>query len=199
VIRAKRPRGRPKIPKEVQRQRLIDAALRAIKKRPYEQISVAEIVREAGMSSRSFYDHFVSKEGIVAEIVRDRGRVLIGTLEEIYRSTKNDVERVDRALRAYLELFPAETVDLEKIGGEAGQRVREMRDHYIESITDLVVAQYQRAHERGLVARVPARFEVELLLTGLAGLSFRYYSEGRRAELIELQPELLSLLVRAFH
>ncbi len=199
MIRAKRPRGRPKIPKEVQRQRLIDAALRAIKKRPYEQISVAEIVREAGMSSRSFYDHFVSKEGIVAEIVRDRGRVLIGTLEEIYRSTKNDVERVDRALRAYLELFPAETVDLEKIGGEAGQRVREMRDHYIESITDLVVAQYQRAHERGLVARVPARFEVELLLTGLAGLSFRYYSEGRRAELIELQPELLSLLVRAFH
>ena len=59
-----------------------------------------------------------------------------------------------------------------------------MRDRYIESITDLVVAQYARAHERGAVARVPARFEVELLLTGLAGLSFRYYSEGRRAELV---------------
>jgi AcrR family transcriptional regulator len=198
MTRAKRPRGRPAIPKEVQRQRIIDAALRAIQKRPYEKITIAEIVREAGMSSRSFYDHFVSKEDVVAEIVRDRGRKLVGTLEEIYRSTKNDVERVDRALRAYLELFPSETVDLERIGGEAGQRVREMRDHYIESITDLVVAQYARAHERGAVARVPARFEVELLLTGLAGLSFRYYSEGRRAELLELQPALLALLVRAF-
>jgi AcrR family transcriptional regulator len=183
----------------VQRQRLIDAALRAIQKRPYEKITIAEIVREAGMSSRSFYDHFVSKEDVVAEIVRDRGRKLIGSLEEIYRSTKNDVERVDRALRAYLELFPAETVDLERIGGEAGQRVREMRDRYIEAITDIVVAQYARAHEVGAVARVPARFEVELLLTGLAGLSFRYYSEGRRAELVQLQPALLALLMRAFH
>lgn len=193
----KRPRGRPAIPKEVQRQRLIDAALRAIGKRQYEKVSVAQIVREAGMSSRSFYDHFVSKEDLVAEIVRDQGRRLVEILEQIFRETKNDRERADRAMRAYLELFPAGTVDLEQLGGEAGQRVREVRQKYVLALTDLVLRQYERAHERGAVARVPAWAEIELVLTGIEGLSFRYYSEGRREELLGLQPVLLQAFLRA--
>jgi AcrR family transcriptional regulator len=193
----KRRRGRPAIPKEVQRQRLVDAALRAIQKTNYEKISVAEIVREAGMSSRSFYDHFVSKEDVVAEIVREQGRRLVGTLEEIYRTTKDYLQRADRALQAYLELFPAGTIDLERLGGDAGLRVREVRQSYVEAITVLVLQQYQRAHERGLVARVPGREEVALVLMGIEGLSFRYYSEGRRAELLRLQPVLLQVFLRA--
>jgi AcrR family transcriptional regulator len=127
AVPAKRPRGRPAIPREIQRQRLIDATLRAIEKSHYEKVSVALIVREAGMSSRSFYDHFASKEAVIAEIVREQGRRLLAQLERIFRETKDDRERADRAMRAYLELFPAGTVDLERLGGEAGQRVREVR------------------------------------------------------------------------
>jgi AcrR family transcriptional regulator len=194
---AKRPRGRPAIPKAVQRQRLVDAALRAMQKSHYEKISVAVIVREAGMSSRSFYDHFVSKEDLIAEIVNDQGRRLMTSLEQIFRETKDDRERVERAMRAYLELFPVGTVDLERLGGEAGQRVRELRQVYVMALTDLVLRQYERAYERKLVARVPLRSEIELVLTGIEGLSFRYYSEGRRAELLRLHPVLLQLFLRA--
>ena len=194
---AKRPRGRPSIPREVQRQRLIDGALRAIQKSPYDKVSVALIVREAGMSSRSFYDHFASKEDLVAEIVQEQGRRLLETLQEIFRETKDDRERVERAVRAYLELFPVGTVDLERLGGEAGQRVREVRQKVVMAMTDLVHRQYEHAHERGIVARLPQRSEVELLLTGVEGLSFRYYSEGRREELLSLQPVLWRLFLRA--
>jgi AcrR family transcriptional regulator len=181
----------------VQRQRLIDATLRAIQKSPYEKVSVADIVREAGMSSRSFYDHFASKENLVAEIVGEQGRRLMGNLEAIYRDTKDEVARVDRSIRAYLELFPVGSVDLERIGGEAGQRVREVRERYVAAVTDLVIEQFRRAFDRGVVARVPERVEVELVLTGIEGLSFRYYSEGRRDELLRLQPLLLQLFLRA--
>lgn len=193
----KRRRGRPSIPREVQRQRLVDATYRVIQKTHYDKISVAAIVREAGMSSRSFYDHFVSKEDVVADIVREQGRRLIGTLEEIWRSVKDDRERASRALRAYLELFPAGVIDLERLGGEAGQRVREVRQQYVETITDLVLDQYQRASERGVVARVPERAEVSMVLMGIEGLSFRYYSEGRRDELLALHPTLLGVFLRA--
>lgn len=194
---AKRPRGRPSIPRAVQRQRLIDAVLRAIQKSPYDKVSVAVIVREAGMSSRSFYDHFASKEDLVAEIVQDQGRLLLQSLHEIFRETKDDRERVERAMSAYLELFPVGTVDLERLGGEAGQRVREVRQTVVMTLTDLVHRQYEHAHERGIVARLPQRSEVELLLTGIEGLSFRYYSEGRREELLGLQPVLWRLFLRA--
>jgi AcrR family transcriptional regulator len=193
----KRGRGRPPIPKEVQRQRLVDATLRAIERTHYEKVSVADIVREAGMSSRSFYDHFVSKEDVVAEIVREQGRRLIATLEGIFRETKDENERADRALQAYLELFPAGTIDLERLGGEAGQRVREVRQSYVEVITDMVLALFQRAYERGVVPRVPEREAVAMVLMGIEGLSFRYYSEGRRDELLKLQPVLLRVFLRA--
>ena len=197
VMTAKRPRGRPAIPKDVQRQRLVDAALRAIQKSHYEKVSVAVIVREAGMSSRSFYDHFVSKEDLIAEIVNDQGQRLMAKLEQIFRETKDDRERVERAMQAFLELFPAGTIDLERLGGEAGQRVRELRQVYVMALTDLVLRQYEKAYERQLVARVPLRSEIELVLTGIEGLSFRYYSEGRRAELLKLHPVLLQLFLRA--
>jgi AcrR family transcriptional regulator len=197
IMPAKRPRGRPAIPREVQRQRLVDAALRAIQKSHYEKVSVSQIVREAGMSSRSFYDHFVSKEDLVAEIVRDQARRWVGNLEQIFRETKDDYERVDRAFRTYLELFPAGTVDLERLGGEAGQRVREVRQKYVFALTELVLRQYERAFELGTVERVPPRASIELVLTGIEGLSFRYYSEGRREELLKLQPTLMQTFLRA--
>ena len=41
------------------------------------------------------------------------------------------------------------------------------------------------------------REEVALVLMGIEGLSFRYYSEGRRAELLRLQPVLLQVFLRA--
>jgi AcrR family transcriptional regulator len=194
---SRRARGRPALSEHDQRRRLVAAAWRVFAEESEERVTVADIVREAGMSSRSFYDHFVSKEDVVAEIVREQGRRLVGTLEEIYRTTKDYLQRADRALQAYLELFPAGTIDLERLGGDAGLRVREVRQSYVEAITVLVLQQYQRAHERGLVARVPGREEVALVLMGIEGLSFRYYSEGRRAELLRLQPVLLQVFLRA--
>jgi hypothetical protein len=38
---------------------------------------------------------------------------------------------------------------------------------------------------------------VELMLTGIEGLCLRYYSEGRRDELLALRPRLLRLVLAA--
>jgi AcrR family transcriptional regulator len=189
-------RGRPCIPKEVQRQRLIDAALRVLEKTHYEKTSVADIVREARMSSRSFYDQFKSKEDLVAEIVEEKARHFFEQLETKLSEPRSLAERISRAMQAYLELFPVATVDLERLGSEAGMRVREVRRNYVQLLTDFNMRGFQDLYERGEVTRIPPRATVELLLTGIEGLSFRYYSEGRREELLALHPILLSVFLR---
>lgn len=194
---AKRPRGRPSIPKDVQRQRLIDAAFRLVERNNYEKTSVADVVREAGMSTRSFYQHFASKEDLVAQIVKELGDRFVAELDARLRGAENELVRADRAMRAFLELFPAGTVDLERLGGEAGQRVREARRGYVRIMTDLVLAWMENLFERGRIPRLPDRAAVELVLTGIEGMSFRYYSEGRRDELLALRPVLLRLFLRA--
>lgn len=193
----RRGRGRPAIPAEVQRKRLVDATLRVLEKSHYGKVTVADIVREAGSSTRSFYVHFDSKEDVLAEIVRLQASRFVARIEEIFRQRGSDEEIAGRAVRAYLELFPAGTVDLERLGGEAGQRVRDMRRRYVQALTDLVLQQYERIQAAGRIARVPDRAAVELAITGIEGLSFRYYSEGRRDELLALQPVLQQAFLRA--
>ena len=191
-----RRRGRPSIPGEVQRQRLIDAALHLAEKNHFEKTSVADIVREAGMSSRSFYDQFKSKEDLVAEIVEEKARHFFELIQTKLSEPRTFAERVAATMRAYLELFPVGTVDFERFGSEAGQRIRDVRRHGVQFLTDLNMRGLEYLYEQGEIVRVPPRAAVELLLTGIEGMSFRYYSEGRREELLALHEVLLAVFLR---
>jgi AcrR family transcriptional regulator len=194
----KRPRGRPAIPRDVQRRRLMEAALRAFEKSRYERTTVADIVGEAGMSSRSFYDHFASKEDLVAAIIEETGMQMLTELEEVLAEASDDVAtHVDRALRTFLERLPASSIDLERLGGDAGRRVGEVRRRIVQRLTDLTQTFIAKMYAAGRVPRLPERPEVELLLTGIEGLCLRYYSEGRREELLALRPRILRLLLAA--
>jgi len=196
--KTKRPRGRPAIPRDVQRQRLIDAATRAFGKNQYEKTRVSDIVKEAGMSSRSFYEFFDSKEDLVAEVVQQQGKWLIEALAAVFEQTEDPFERIDLGLRAYLSLFSVPTIDLDRLAGAAGDRVRQARLLYVREIADVIFRLLSEIHEKGQSSRPPDRLGVELILTGIEGLSFRYYAAGRGAELLELHPSFLALLVRVF-
>jgi AcrR family transcriptional regulator len=195
----KRPRGRPPLPRAGQRQRLVDAAIRAFERTNGEKLTVSDIVTEAGMSSRTFYDYFESKDDLVAEIFLSQARRLVAELMEIARATPEPIERCDRALVAFFELFPAaSTIDLERLGGAAGERVRDERRRVVNLITDRIVTELERLHASGALARAPDRARIELILTGIEGLSIRYYGEGRHAEFVRLRPMIRELLLQAF-
>ncbi|MFI5315559.1 MAG: TetR/AcrR family transcriptional regulator [Myxococcota bacterium] len=195
---AKRPRGRPPLPRAGQRQRLVDAAIRAFDRTNGEKLTVADIVTEAGMSSRTFYDYFASKDELVAEIFLSQARHFVAELMEIARRTRGPVARCDQALEAYFELFPAaSTIDFERLGGAAGDRVRVERRRCVNLITDGIVSELDRLYASGSLVQAPDRARIELILTGIEGLSIRYYSEGRHAEFVKLRPMIRDLLLRA--
>lgn len=191
---AKRQRGRPALPRDHQRQRLLEAANNVFELEGYEGARVADIVREAGMSSRSFYELFDSKADLVAEVVRSLGQGLVQRLDEIFAETRDLGERIDRGLRAYLDIFRVAHVDLEHLSGEAGVVVRDVRRATVRDITERMTEALRAAHERGEIERPPDPVRVELLFTGIEGLSIRYYSEGRRDELRALHPLLVALV-----
>jgi AcrR family transcriptional regulator len=194
----KRPRGRPAIPREVQRRRLIEAAFRVFERNRYERTSVADIVGEAGMSSRSFYDHFGSKEDLVAEMVAEIGERLLDEVAEVMAETPENVEKnADVALGVFLDGLPVSAIDLERLGGDAGRRIGEVRRRIVQRLTNLTHAYMGRLLAKGLVSRLPERPEVELILTGIEGMCLRYYSEGRREELLEIRPLILRLTLTA--
>ncbi|HTO54199.1 MAG TPA: TetR/AcrR family transcriptional regulator [Myxococcota bacterium] len=194
----KRPRGRPPLPRAGQRQRLVDAAIRAFDRTDGEKLTVSDIVAEAGMSSRTFYDHFESKDDLIAEIFLSQARRFVAALMSIAQRTRGPVERCDQALEAFFELFPAASaIDFERLGGDAGERVRTERRRCVNLITDGIVSELERMRQSGSLSHAPDRARIELILTGIEGLSMRYYSEGRHAEFDQLRPMIRELLLRA--
>lgn len=63
------PRGPHKLPREVvldhQRQRLLAGAARALSAHGYAELTVEQILREAGISRTTFYEHFDNKRDCV--------------------------------------------------------------------------------------------------------------------------------------
>jgi AcrR family transcriptional regulator len=194
---SKRPRGRPPLPREAQRQRLFDAAIRVFEKYGYEVTRITDIVQEAGMSSRSFYELFASKEDLVAEYVERAAQGLVKRLQEVWAEADDPLERIDRGVQTFLEILPAIRVDLDALGGEAGRRTRDARKNAVRDISRLVIVDLERAHRKGRLASPPDPVAVELVMTGLEAMSLRYFGEGRSAELAQARPSFVRLLARA--
>jgi AcrR family transcriptional regulator len=191
-------RGRPTIPPEQQRRRLLDAAERSFEQNRYEGVSIQQIVREAGMSSRSFYQFFDSKEDLVTELARDRGEALLVEMKRVIRGADDLLSAVDQMLRVYLEGMPMVILDLERLSGTASQQVRLLRETYRERIGSLLTQEVERLVEAGQVSSAPNPMSVALVLAGIEGISIHYHFAGRREELLALHPRLLESLREIF-
>ncbi|HKE75173.1 MAG TPA: helix-turn-helix domain-containing protein, partial [Acidimicrobiales bacterium] len=55
---------------EETRERLLDAAARVFELKGYEGATVAQIAREAGVSSGAIYAHYASKADLLADALR---------------------------------------------------------------------------------------------------------------------------------
>lgn len=146
------------------------------------------------MSSRSFYELFDSKADLVAEVARSLAEAFIQRWDEIFEATDDLVLNIDRGLHAYLELFRVAHVDLDHLRGKAGTIVRNVRRATVQEIGARMTKELQRAYERGELGSPPDPVRVEILLNGIVGVSFRYYSDGRRDALQALHPAIVALV-----
>lgn len=195
---ARRRRGRPALPPERQRERLLEAARAALRSSDFGSVRVTDVVRAAGMSSRSFYEHFDSKEDLLLALIHQTGREIVTQLERIFATVEGHRERIDRALEAYLLAFAGTPLDLEKLGEGASGRVQQLLRHYVQEIATRVERQLEDVWKAGAIPRPPDPIALEVLLVGLLGLASRYVAEGKADELVALQPGLSAFLLRVW-
>jgi AcrR family transcriptional regulator len=189
-------RGRKPIPPEQQRARLLEAARIALGRNEFGSVRVGDVVRAAGMSSRSFYDHFASKEDLLLELIREAGRKLLEELGEIFGTDLPPPDRVAPAVGAYLAAFAGTPLDLEKLGESASQPVQRLLREIVRDVGVLVHRELDAAYRAGLMREPIDPVELEVLLLGLLGIASAYVADGRREELASLQPRLVALLLR---
>lgn len=77
-----------KLPEEVRRKQILEAALKAFAEDGYDKVSMARIAREAGLTKGGVYFHFASKEELFSVMVEAEVERRWGILEEVAEQTR---------------------------------------------------------------------------------------------------------------
>ncbi len=107
------PRGRhglsPEAVEKTQRERILAAMVRVVAERGYAETRVLDVIGDAGVSRKTFYEIFDSKEDCFLAAFDQLLTELLATVEESYAAPTGAAWplRVEMALRALLERLAA--------------------------------------------------------------------------------------------
>jgi AcrR family transcriptional regulator len=86
---------------QAERTKIIDAAYRALAASRGESVSVTEILRAAGLSTRAFYRHFDGKDALLLAMFRQESAAMLSRLDTIATSATSPSD----ALRGWIDEF----------------------------------------------------------------------------------------------
>src|SRR3954471_9945682 len=106
------PRGRHAAPRAVvresQRGRMLAAMASAVGEKGYGAVAVADVIARAGVSRKTFYEHFDDKEECFLAAWEAGVEILFAAIAHSQEGAPGPVERMRASLRAYLETLASE-------------------------------------------------------------------------------------------
>lgn len=163
--------GRPEsglLPGAGHRERLLDAMAASIREHGYRGTTVADVVRRARTSRRTFYQHFDDREAIFLELFDESNRFLGIRIAQSLEPDAPWEQQVEQTVGAYMDEVAAEpqlalafTRELTALGEVGVVRQRREMETFAELLMALVavVAEHNRAV-------VPMQKATAIMITG---------------------------------
>lgn len=180
------------------RLRLLEGLARAVDEKGYAATTIADIVRHAKVSKRTFYEHFPDKESCFLDAYGMASELALATVRHAAKVEAPWREQIRAATQAYLlalESQPALTrtflLEIHAAGPAALKRRREVHDRFAETLRKLVERTRRTAPEvrplSGPMALALVGGIHELVLTAL--------ETGRGNKLRELGETAVELVI----
>jgi len=125
------------------RRRLLDGLAESIAERGYRATTVADVVRGARTSKRTFYDEFASKEECFVELLAANNDDLIAGITAAVDGRATPEMQVDAAVGAYvdhIESRPEITLSWIREAPALGDLARPLNRVAMQHLTDMLVA-----------------------------------------------------------
>ncbi len=173
-----------------QRQRILTAVSEVVSELGYSAMTVEDIIKAAGVSRRTFYEHFKSKEESFLASYEDISTQLMAAISAAFNRSDSFVTRVEDCMGAFLSLLAAEPAYANMCIVEvlvAGPAALERRNAVMREFAELI----EKGAEEELPkpARPPA-LTPETLVGGVHEVIYARILRGETAQLPNLLPDL---------
>lgn len=173
-----------------QRERLLASVIEAVAEEGYAAARLADIVKRANVSRRTFYEHFTDKEECFLAAYDAGSEALFERVINAHAQTGDWPQRARAAVRAYLTAFAeqpayaqATMVEILGAGSRALAHRRRMNRRYAELIKDLHREARQESPD---IPQVPPPV-FTATVAAVDGLVCDYIEQGRTLELPGLE------------
>jgi AcrR family transcriptional regulator len=194
------PRGSHGLHRDVvaasQRARLLEAVGRAVADRGYAAATIDDIVRGAGVSKKTFYEHFADKQECFVAAYEAAAEELFKRVRDAHGTSDDWLDRTRAGIRAYLHWLAAEPalarvflIEVAAAGPRAAEARERMRDRYAVLMREL------QEEARADIPALP-RLPEEVFPAAVAAvdeLVVRRIREATARDLPQLEPILLYL------
>jgi AcrR family transcriptional regulator len=174
-----------------QRVRLALAMIDAIAEKGYRATRVADVIARAGVSRKTFYEHFANKQEcllVTYDIVAEEG---MRRVEQAYRDADGWPGRVEAGIRALFEASienpGALRLSLVEIGA-VGPAGIERRERSVDRYVGFLRGGLELAPGEGTVSEMT----LKAIIGGINRVLYRRRLEGEDAQLLAIVPDLVS-------
>ena len=164
------------------RDRLLDGMAASIVERGFRDSTVADIVRHARTSKRTFYEQFASKEDCLIELLRRNNEFLITNIRNAVDPQADWQEQIRQAVGAYvghIEARPAITLSWIRELPALGVVAQPLHRVAMESLTDMLVELSDSPGFRRAQISPLSRPLALIVLGGLRELTALFVEDGR--------------------
>jgi AcrR family transcriptional regulator len=172
-----------------QRERILDAVADVISLAGYQAMSVEQIIGAAGVSRRTFYDNFKSKEDAFLAALDAAGGRLVERIRTAYDSSETFSGCVLACLAAFLDFLASEPSSADMCIVEilgAGPAAIERRNDVMKTLAHLL----HTGAETVADGIRPPQLTAETIIGGIYEIVYSRVLQGRASELPDLLPDL---------
>ena len=156
--------------REEPRERLIEAMAASIEDKGYRTTTVADVVRIARTSRRTFYEHFADRDACFLALFDATNDATMDTIATAVHPDAPPEEQVDQALEAYIDsicthpaLYRSFVRELPALGRAGAERQLAVIERFAQLLVDLVES--GRREQPALDAR-PLRMDTAIMIVG---------------------------------
>jgi len=185
-----------------QRKRLLEAAAHVFAEMGWADATVEAIVNRAGMSRRTFYEHFGDLKDCLMVLHQKVTKSSFRAVEESVQAQIAPGEMLRMGVTAFLgsiAMFPHMARVMFRVVRSAGPEFEAAHEQMMGRFEKLVFDGVAHGFKMGTATRPPDEIRVFALVAGMEAVAMRYVMRGEEAKALEAADTLVEMVEKTFN